>query len=226
MNEFWAAIIGAIVGGMISLLTTALFNWQAEIRLRKSRLVTLQFRLSECLTDLHKINQHLLESLTKDGKTVVQKDNFVQHVLELRGGNTALVAIRPTELAILYKKEHDQLVQDISELIRARNIASTMLEEYNVLKHEIDEKMAALGKFQKDGERYRLMADLDVNKDTVLMGKIFKGNDLIDHLFGMLAEVLEEKKNVITDLNAAVRRYFPFWVKTKRLEMVSKLKRG
>lgn len=220
MEEFLAAVAGAIVGGMISMFTTAFFNWQADLRLRKNRLLSLQFRVMESIEDIRKLNQHLTDSLTKDGKVVVEQKNFCQHVLEMRGFDPAPIAVRSAELAILYKKKHNDLVQSIMELIRARNIAASLFADYNTLKQSIDQEFVRLGEFTQDGDELKLRAVFDAREEKPLLGQIHKANMLLRQLWEFLTDVLDNKKSLLEEFNDAPRHYFPFWVKNRKVEIL------
>lgn len=220
MDQFLAAIAGALVGGLISMVTTAFFSWQSDLRLRTNRLLTLQYRVMESLDDIRKIEKHLRDSLTKDGKLVIERDKFCQHVLEMRGFDSTPISIRPVELAVFYKKRHNDLVQSILEIVRARNIAATTFAEYNTLKQWIDQEFVRLGEFDREGGELRLSAEFDPRQEKPLMGQIYKANLLIEQIWSMLNDVLHENKSLVEQFNEAPKHYFPFWIKSRKLEIL------
>lgn len=207
--DFLLTLFGAVVGGAISLATTYEMQRRMDVKTRRGHAISLLFRVVEACDELRKIHKHLVESLTENGVVVVPHDRYYERVLELLGTSDVPLSYRPEELAILAKKEHDDIVNGIFEIIRGRNIAVSMVAKYNELKHQLDNNLVELGQFEIADGSIHLNAHFDPQENKDVMGRIYKANILIGSLYSMTSEIVERIDDICPKLNEALPSYFP-----------------
>jgi hypothetical protein len=131
-----SALAGALVGGLVSYLTTRFFEKQRLSEVYRGWAYAVVFKLVRLSNDLEQTHQHLTNCL---GELANIKDNEAiwQRLLDFVGFSDAEIVFSAEELAIVANMKDQKLTMDLMELEAGHRIVTSTLKEMTVLRQKI-----------------------------------------------------------------------------------------
>jgi hypothetical protein len=216
--DFLLTLFGAVVGGTISLATTYEMQRRQDRKLKKATATALIFRIMEAGNGIASLLKYLREALKEERGQAIPKDRYWEKVQQLGGFPSDPLKYDVRELAILSSSEHNELVMGIIELINARNIAVSIMRQYNQLRESLDNDLAGIAQFEGEPDRMRARAEFNPCEHPEFMGKIHKANGLLIQLLDLLERSYTNAQNTAREVGRALPRYFPTNVSLKKVE--------
>lgn len=199
MGEFWAAVAGAVVGGVIAFglqvinLRAAANQRREEAAARRNALGhSLMFKMLQIHSNLHVLNRHLEESFAR------AKGEPWQVVLPL-ANYPAKVHFSPDEMAMLLSLGDDDVFNRVLSLDQIHNARIDGFEAYGASRSAITSVMSAEMKGMVG------TSDLTDAEMRFLRPKMVVANDIIEQLTALCRRDVKEAWEVASELNALLR---------------------
>ncbi len=210
-SEFWAAIAGAVVGGLVSAIIQYLSIRHQRSEEEKRRLEvrqllgrSLTFKLMRIVRDLHGINVHLTEG-GKSAPPEMQSEpwSYVQPIANL----PEKVLITYEEIALISEEDVD-LVNDLLDLDGIYASSMQLTKIYGELRQALAEKLPS-----NNFQGVRGIAELNQDQAAVLRPRMIELNTILQALFARSEADAAFAKRVLFAASCALAKKYDLKIK-------------
>jgi hypothetical protein len=131
-----SALSGALIGGLISYLTTRMFEKGRLKEVRQGLAYAVVFKLVRLTNDLEQTQQHLTNCLGPLDE-IVPNESLWQKLLDFFGFSDAEIVFSAEELALVASMKNQQLTMNLMELEAGHRIVTSTIRQMAVLRQKI-----------------------------------------------------------------------------------------
>ncbi len=204
-GEFWAAIAGAIVGGLISLGIQLLALRSAKNERDETRKELIEatahrlfFKLSAISTDLNGFAETVREARDRLSEYPAPCQNWQVLIPVVNLPNT--IEISADELSILVSHRNFSLLNEVADADRIHSGALATWEAYKTRRAALGEKMPAMVDSSGSGRSY-----LDSDQLAALGPLMAELNSMADALFATAERDAKQSLKTLIDFNTAMK---------------------
>lgn len=219
-SEFWAAIVGAVVGGLIAALTQWRFmkvqqeqqrldrvqqkkereQERAQDKLERDQALatSLMFKLTELAASLVVTKDHVDRCIAQAGADRVGRDTQLWQVLRPVLNVSDPVHFTANEMSLLLAQANDKAFGQVLMLDSRHNSIMAALRTFNTMRTDLDEKVLPLAILDRiEGGR----VDLRFREEDVrhLRPRMIELNSIVQHLRDELPKDVAEARQAIDD---------------------------
>ena len=193
-QSFWIAALGAILGGMLTFLTTLYFHARERRQRRFELSWAFYLALMNVFNDVFSVSSRYFEALGDESWPIEPWTKMPQLI-----GESNLSSKIPAELLSTISGPHARgIVNDVSELVRFRNQILATATNFSSLKSALFESVADRTVL---GPGMLTSTELDPEKDKALIMQIRTLDDLAKQLLLMIIRFDERSSNVAIRYN-------------------------
>jgi hypothetical protein len=199
-----SALAGALVGGLVSYLTTRFFEKQRLREVYRGWAYAVIFKLVRLSNDLEQTHQHFTSCLG-DLANIKDNDAIWQRLLDFAGFSDVEIVFSAEELAIVANMKDQQLTMDLMELEAGHRIVTSTLREITTLRQKIADSGLAkeirgnVVTFVATPEQQAAIGPTLINLDSFAKS-----------LVKNVPELTKLAKTVSTDLGRRIKAHYKF----------------
>lgn len=133
-----SALVGVLIGGLISYLTTRMFENRRLSEIREGLAYAVIFKLVRLTNDLEQTQQHLTNCLGALDQ-IDTNEPLWQRLLDFFGFSDAELIFSAEELALVAGMKNQQLTMNLMELEAGHRIVTSTLRQMTMLRQQIAE---------------------------------------------------------------------------------------
>jgi hypothetical protein len=204
-SEFWAAIVGAIVGGLISLgiqliaLHAAKKERQLERKdVRASQGRSVLFKVMRIHSDLDGLYHHIEDSYSAVSPAVHQEPfTFVQQLANF----PEYVHFNESEISLVMTFKDDNLLNSLMSLDVVHNSMIEIFRTYNAMRSSLTENMPA------EMSGYVGTSTLDKKQMLILRPKMVEANMLLTSIRARAKNDYDQSRSTLVALHKALAKH-------------------
>lgn len=199
-GELIASLLGALVGGAISIAATSWFNFSERRRREKSLAYSLMSQVAGMHSDLYNIKDYIDRSL--EGRTVAPE--LVWTVVVPNAGTYSERMLDEGGMAILIEGREWKTHGDLIEMQMDHATATQAWNDYCSQRRELKKFMPISG--PAAGNKFSSVLDHEKNPEAIL--RITELDTLITSLILGMPGRITRSNQTVAGLNKANKRYF------------------